>query len=57
MRKLTKKLLLVAATEAIDEPKVIIEPEKKTKTEKKTRTEKKTKPAKKLLIIESDDED
>jgi hypothetical protein len=58
VRKLTKKLLLVAATEAIDEPKVIPEPEKPSKKTKKVKEEKKSKPAKKLLIVESDsDED
>ena len=58
VRKLSKKLLLIAATEAIDEPKVIIEPEpeKTTKKEEKKPKTKKTKTAKKLLIIEESDE-
>ena len=58
VRKLSKKLLLIAATEAIDDSPTIIEPEKSVKKTKKVKEEKKTKPAKKLLIVESDsDED
>jgi hypothetical protein len=53
VRKLSKKLLLVAATEAVDEPKPVLEKEKVTKKAKET----KPKASKKLLIIESDDED
>ena len=58
VRKLSKKLLLVAATEAIDEPPAIVEKEFTAKKIKKVKEEKKSKPAKKLLIVESDsDED
>jgi hypothetical protein len=61
VRKLSKKLLLVAATEAIDDHPAITEPEKPVKKTKKVKEEKevkKSKPAKKLLIVESDsDED
>jgi len=53
IRKLTKKLLLVAATEAIDEPNPVLEKEKVTKKAKETNV----KASKKLLIIESDDEE
>ena len=53
VRKLSKKLLLVAATEAVDETKPVLEKEKVTKKAKET----KPKSSKKLLIIESDDED
>jgi hypothetical protein len=49
IRKLSKKILLVAATEAIDEPQPI-ESVKKTKKSKVPQT-----PAKKI-IIENDDE-
>jgi hypothetical protein len=47
VRKLSKKILLVAATDAIDESKSNIKLQEKDKTGK----------SKKLLIIESDDED
>ena len=60
VRKLTKKLLLVAATEAIDEPKIVAEPENKINKVKKSRKEKeekKPKTSKKLLIIESDEDE
>lgn len=53
VRKLSKKLLLVAATEAVDESKSVLEKEKVTKKAKET----KSKPTKKILIIESDDEE
>jgi hypothetical protein len=56
VRKLSKKLLLVAATEAVDEQKPVLEKEKVTKKAKET-NEVKPKASKKLLIIESDDED
>jgi hypothetical protein len=56
VRKLSKKLLLVAATEAVDEPKQVLEKEKVTKKAKETK-EATPKASKKLLIIESDDED
>jgi hypothetical protein len=56
VRKLSKKLLLVAATEAVDEQKPVLEKEKVTKKAKETK-EVKPKASKKLLIIESDDED
>jgi hypothetical protein len=52
VRKLSKKIMLIPATEAIDEPKVIIESEKKTK-----KTKKEIKPTKKLLIVESDEDE
>jgi len=56
VRKLSKKILLVPATEAVDEPaKVIEEAIKKTKTKEKKETTKK--PSKKLLIVESSDEE
>ena len=51
VRKLTKKILLIAATEAVDES--IIIPSEKEK-EKRKKVSKKT--SKKLLIVESDDE-
>ena len=53
VRKLSKKILLVAATEAVDEAKPVLEKEKVTKKAKEV----KPKASKKLLIIESDDED
>lgn len=52
IRKLSNKLLLVAATEAIDEPKEVIE----TKIEIKKKKEKKEKIIKKKIIIESDED-
>ena len=56
---MSKKLLLVAATEAVDEPKPVLEKEKVTKKAKEAKETKETKikASKKLLIIESDDED
>jgi hypothetical protein len=58
VRKLSKKLLLVAATEAIDEPKVVTEPQKASKKTKKEKATIPIKASKKLLIVESDsDED
>jgi len=59
VRKLSKKILLVAATEAVDEPVSIVE-KLDTKTKIKTKTKKlkeQAKETKKLLIIESDDEE
>ena len=53
VRKLSKKLLLVAATEAIDENNEYNEDKKESIKRKK---EEKLKKSKKLLIIESDDE-
>ena len=55
--KLSKKLLLVAATEAVDEPAKAIEEaiEKQEKKKSKKNTGKETKKSKKLLIIEEDD--
>jgi hypothetical protein len=50
IRKLSKKMLLVAATEAIDDSIQIIEKEKEKEKSKK-------KPKKQLLIIESDEDD
>ena len=55
VRKLSKKILLIAATEAIDEPKVVIEPEKKSKKSKKEMIP--IKPTKQLLIVESDEDE
>jgi hypothetical protein len=61
VKKLTKKLLLVPATEAVDEQppiKAIEEAiEKKKKPKQKETKQKETKKQKKLLIIESDEED
>jgi len=59
IRKLSKKILLVAATEAIDEsPVKAIEEAIEIKKAKETPKEiKKTKKPKKLLIIENDEED
>lgn len=51
VRKLSKKILLIAATEAIDEPKIVIESEKKSKKSKKETIP--IKPIKQLLIVES----
>ena len=56
IRKLSKKLLLIAATEAVDENNpVIIEKVRKIKS--KTTNVKKEQPVKKMLIIEDDDDD
>jgi len=52
VRKLSKKLLLVGATEAVEEPAKQIEEEIEKKKGKKE-----VKKPKKLLIIESDEED
>ena len=52
VRKLSKKLLLVAATEAVDEPALVIE----KAMEKKKKTEKPKKSKKPITIIEEDDE-
>jgi len=66
VRKLSKKLLLVAATEALNEPEINeviqITPAMKEKKEVKKKKEvkekeKKDKPIKKKIIIESDEED
>ena len=57
VRKLSKKLLLVAATEAVDEPKPVLEKEKVTKKAKETKEVKSKVSKKPLIIIESDDED
>jgi hypothetical protein len=59
VRKLTKKLLLINATEAIDEaPQIQIEPEKKTKKPRKQKEEKskeeKPKKVTKILTINND---
>ena len=59
IRKLSKKILLVPATEAADEPskaKIVEETIEKTKT-KKPKDKSSKKPAKKLLIIESDEDE
>ncbi len=60
VRKLTKKLLLVAATEALDEPKNVLEKDKLTTVAKEIKA-KETKVVKakasKKLIIESDEDD
>jgi hypothetical protein len=57
VRKLSKKILLVAATEAVDEPSKVIEEaiKKKTKSKANKGTTEIKKP-KKMLIIESDEE-
>jgi hypothetical protein len=52
VRKLSKKLLLVAATEAVEEPAKQIE-----EAIEKKKTKKDVKKVKKLLIVESDEED
>lgn len=52
IRKLQKKILLVAATEAVDEPAKAIEEAIEKKNKPKT-----AKKAKKVVIIESDEED
>ena len=59
VRKLTKKMLLVPATEAIDEMPVVNPqlPSKKTKKLKKTDAVKADKSKKKQLIIESDSDE
>ena len=61
VRKLGKKILLVAATEAVEEPVKQIEEEiekkKANKKEVKREVKKEVKKAKKLLIVESDEED
>ena len=54
VRKLSKKILLVAATEAIDEPPV---KDIEAAIENKKTKGKTTKKPKKLLIVDSDDED
>jgi predicted ATP-grasp superfamily ATP-dependent carboligase len=55
IRKLQKKILLVAATEAVAEPAKAIE--KAIEKDAKQKTTKKTNKAKKVVIIESDEED
>jgi hypothetical protein len=66
IRKLSKKLLLIAATDALDEPEIteINEVENVTTKEKKENKSKKVikpkingKSSKKVIIIESDEED
>lgn len=60
VRKLTKKMMLIPATEAVDEmpvPVVANPPSKKTKKLKKTDDVKADKSKKKLLIIESDSDE
>ena len=52
VRKLNKKLLLVAATEAVDEEPVTVKTSKK-----KSAVSKKTEPSKKLLLIEEDSDE
>jgi len=58
IRKLSKKLLLVAATEAIDEPKVVVEnkaPEKKPKQPRKSKKQEEApKKVTKALILNND---
>jgi len=56
VRKLSKKLLLVAATEAVDEPAKEIE-EAIEKKQSKKEPKKEVKKSKKLLIVESSDEE
>jgi hypothetical protein len=66
VRKLSKKLLLVPATEAVDElpsveaveKEIVKEKTVKKQTEKKKKDDiKKMKPAKKILIVESDEDE
>lgn len=61
VRKLSKKILLVAATEAVDEPakgiEQAIEKEAKQAKQKKDKKIATTKKAKKLLIVEGSDEE
>jgi hypothetical protein len=56
VRKLTKKLLLIAATEAIEEPQILQEKEKKAKP-KKDKKEKEDKVKPKALIIEEESDE
>jgi hypothetical protein len=62
IRKLSKKLLLVAATDALDEPEMEEveakeeQPEQKKKKSEKPEKPEKKKPEKKVIIIESDEE-
>jgi hypothetical protein len=53
VRKLSKKLLLIAATEAVDESTI---PPLEKEKEKEKRKKVSKKPSKKLLIVESEDE-
>ena len=59
VRKLSKKLLLIAATEAVDEPKIEApkEPEKGRKKSKKEKEDKPKKVAKKATFIVQEDDD
>jgi hypothetical protein len=57
VRKLSKKLLLVAATEAVEEPAKEIEKAIEKKKAKKEPKKEPKKAVKKLLIVESDEED
>jgi len=62
VRKLSKKLLLVAATEAVDEPKTVLEKDKVTKKAKESKAkenkakESKAKVSKKIIIENDEDE-
>jgi hypothetical protein len=58
VRKLSKKILLVAATEAVEQPTKAIEEEIEKQKKKKTKTAKKeSKKPKRLLIVENSDEE
>ena len=57
VRKLSKKILLVNATEAVDEPTKAIEEAIENQEKKKTTKQKPSTKAKKLLIVESSDEE
>ena len=57
VRKLSKKILLMAATEAVDESIIPSEKEKEKEKEKINIKKVSKKPSKKLLIIENEDEE
>jgi hypothetical protein len=58
IRKLSKKLLLVAATEAIDVQPIVVKSSKSaSKKDKKEKKEPEEKKSKKIIIIDSDEED
>jgi hypothetical protein len=59
IRKLSKKLLLVAATEAIDEEPIVVKSSKTASKKDKVKKDKDTeiKKSKKIIIIDSDEED
>ena len=57
VRKLSKKLLLIGATEAIDEEPIVIKSKKTTKESTKKKETELKKPKKNIIILESDEED